>query len=124
VRHHSEAGETLVEIVLTIVLIGVTVGALVAGLATAAGASKQHRDLTTADTVMRSYAEATKEAVRGCQPNGSYVVDYVPPSGFSVSGAGSTCPPVTGSGTTSTLTLIVADGDGSSTSMQIVVRTP
>jgi type II secretory pathway pseudopilin PulG len=122
-RHRNEAGETLVEIVLTIVLIGLTVGALLAGIGTAAAASKQHRDLATADTVMRSYAEATKQAVRTqcTATSGSYAVSYTPPTGYTVSGAGTTCPATT---TTQSLALVVREPDGNTTRMTIVVRTP
>jgi type II secretory pathway pseudopilin PulG len=122
-RHRDEAGETLIEIVLTIVLIGLAVTALLAGLGTAASASKQHRDLATSDTVMRSYAEATKQAVRTQCTAGaaSYTVRYSPPTGYTVSGAGTTCPATT---TTQSLALVVTDGDGNSTRMTIVVRTP
>ena len=65
---------------MTIVLLGLAVGALIAGLATAAGASKQHRDLATSDTVMRSYAEATKQAVRSqcTAASGSYAYTITP----------------------------------------------
>jgi type II secretory pathway pseudopilin PulG len=123
VRHRSEAGETLIEIVLTIVLIGLTVGALLAGIGTAAAASKQHRDLATSDTVMRSYAEATKQAVRSqCTASGgTYAVSYTPPAGYAVSGAGTTCPAPT---TTQSLPLVVTEPDGNTTRMTIVVRTP
>jgi type II secretory pathway pseudopilin PulG len=121
-RHRSEAGETLIEVILTIVLVGITVGALIAGLGTAAGASKQHRDLTTADGVLRSFAEATKDAVRSCTTSGlPYTVVYTPPSGFTAMGAGTSCPSPE---VPETLTLTVTDAKGHASAMQIVVRTP
>jgi type II secretory pathway pseudopilin PulG len=124
VRHRDESGETLIEVVLTIVLIGLAVGALLAGLGTAAAASKQHRDLATSDTVMRSYAEATKQAVRSQCVAGSttYAVSYTPPPGYAPpTGAGTTCP---AADATQSLDLVVTDPDGHATRMTIVVRTP
>jgi type II secretory pathway pseudopilin PulG len=121
-RQRNEAGETLVEIVLTIVIIGLAVTALLAGLSTAASASKAQRDLVTVDTVMRSYAEATKEAVRSCTNGGTYTVVYTAPPGYAVSGAGTTCPSTSAA---QTRTLQVSGPNGTPTkTMTIMVRTP
>jgi type II secretory pathway pseudopilin PulG len=118
-RHRNEVGETLVEIVLTIVIIGLAVAALLAGLGTAASASKSHRDLATADVVMRDYAEATKTAVRGCTSAGTYTVTYAPPA-FTVSGAGTTCP----STSAAEMRTLQVTWSGHTKTMQIMVRTP
>jgi type II secretory pathway pseudopilin PulG len=122
-RARGEAGETLVEVVLTIVIIGLAVTALLAGLGTAASASRQHRDVATADTVMRSYAEATKTAVRQ-QCDGaaaSYTVSYTPRAGYTATGGDGGCPAPTAP---EVRTLTVAEPDGQTHTMQIVVRTP
>lgn len=84
----DDAGASLIEIVMAIVILGVVVSSLLAALGTAALSSKAHRDLTTADTVLRSYAEATKAAVRhDCTSPGLPVVVTPPqgvPGGYSV----------------------------------------
>src|SRR5439155_12429460 len=86
-RERDEAGMSLVEIVIAIVILGAVVSALLAALATAAISSKSHRDLVTADAVLRDYAESTKSAVRAsCTSAGAtYSVTYLPPNGFTTS---------------------------------------
>src|SRR5262249_1781350 len=124
-RHRSEAGETLAEIVLTIVLIGLAVAALLAALGTAAGASKQHRDLANADIALRSYAEATKEAVRhqcGDLHQSSYTVPFPAQHGFTGTGGDGSCPLP---GSPRERTLVVTNPEHTTTAqMTIVVRTP
>lgn len=119
-RVQGDEGVSLVEIVIAIVIMGVVFSALFAALGTVAYSSKSHRELTTADTVMRSYAEATKEAVRTDCSNGgvTYTVDYDPPDGFVPAGAPGNCPVPTAP---QTLNLTVAGPNGTTT-MQIVVR--
>lgn len=84
----GDEGESLVEIVVALVLIGLVVSALMAGLATAARASKSQRDLVLMDTVMRSYAEAIKHQVReDCYPPDTpglayNLIPYAPPAGI------------------------------------------
>ncbi|MET1003368.1 MAG: hypothetical protein ABWZ15_16285, partial [Acidimicrobiia bacterium] len=60
----DETGDTLLEIILAIVIIGLEVGAIFATYATQGSGSTAHRTLVTADGVLRGYAEATKSAVR------------------------------------------------------------
>jgi Tfp pilus assembly protein PilE len=123
-RARDDAGETLVEIVLTVVIIGLTVTALISGLATVSSASQSHRDDVRSDAVVRNYAEATKAAVRTCTGKSkTYTVSYSPPKGFtvSVSPADSICPAVDSA---RTLTLQVTGPSGVRSSMQIAVRAP
>ena len=56
-RAHADPGISLVEMVVSIALLGVVVVALLAGLTTAIATSSQHRKLATADTLLRSAAE-------------------------------------------------------------------
>ena len=62
-RRDHQAGETLVEILVALVIIGLIVSAYLATYSTGALASKAHRDLVTADGVLRNYAESVKDAV-------------------------------------------------------------
>ena len=47
---------------MTVVIIGISVTALISGLATTATASTTNRNTVVADTVMRNFAEAIKHA--------------------------------------------------------------
>lgn len=121
----DDAGESLVEIVMSLVLLGTVVAALMAGLATAARVSLIHRNSVTADTVMRSYAEQVKNAVRSqCATTTAfqYVLPLTPVDGFtpSQSPVPQTCPTAASN---SILTLTVG-GKGLTKSMQIEVRRP
>ena len=101
----SERGDTLVEILAALVIIGLIVSAYFAAYATASTGSKGQRDLVTADGVLRDYAEAIKSAVRdqvnGCGKSNptTFTASYTPPAGFTVSSSpsvtGQTCPAVT-----------------------------
>jgi hypothetical protein len=77
---------------------------------------------------MRSYAEATKQAVREqCTLAGSnYAVVFTAPDGFTPVGAPTIADPALCPDPSSPdeLTLTVTDGEGHATTMQIVVRTP
>jgi type II secretory pathway pseudopilin PulG len=128
VRRNDERGESLVEIVMALVLLSLVVSALMAGLATAARATRFQRNLVTIDTVMRSYAEATKNAVRRDCANYSNLAyslaPYAAPVGYTVSQvpAALACP-LPPAVPTQTLTLTVSSG-GTTRTMDIVVRRP
>ena len=122
-RAMADIGETLIEIVLTVVIIGLTITALLSSLATVGNASNAQRTSVQTDLVMRNYAEATKSATQNCVVGGTYTVVYPAlPTGFSVSGAGSACP--TQVTTPLLLTLSVQGPSGPPTTMQIKVNTP
>src|SRR5438132_8789326 len=63
-RQRSESGETLLEIIMALVIIGLVVSAYFATYSTSALGSTSHRDLVTADGLLRRYAETIKGAVR------------------------------------------------------------
>ena len=63
----DERGETLVEILISVVIIGLVVGAIFATYATAATAAKSQRDFVTADAELRDYAEALHTAAESCK---------------------------------------------------------
>jgi prepilin-type N-terminal cleavage/methylation domain-containing protein len=138
-RTRRDRGETLIEVLFTIVIVSITFSALFTGLATAGNASNLQRISVQADVVMRNFAEATKSAAQGCvyPGGGTYnVVFPLPgqtlPAGFpppTVSGAdagtgvgvGNKCPSVT---STSVLTLQVTGPLSYSVKMPIKVNTP
>jgi Tfp pilus assembly protein PilV len=61
VRRRGERGETLVELLVTIVILGSAIIALVAGVATAIASSDSHRQEATAEGVIRSFAERVQD---------------------------------------------------------------
>lgn len=136
----SDVGETLVEILFTIVLVSLTFSALFISLATAGTASNAQRVSVQADAVMRNFAEATKAAVQSCgtgaTPTTTYTVVFPLPTqtlpvGFTPTvtgvgagtgvGVGSVCPSVTAP---QLLTLKVTGPLAFSATMLIKVITP
>lgn len=123
----SEVGDSLIEILFAIVVIGLVVSGVVAAISTSENGSATHRQLVTGDTVMRNYAEAVKTAVRtSCTSSGAtWTATYPPPgipSGYSVNAlSAQSCPGVT---STSPVALQVRQPNGVNKSMNIVVRTP
>lgn len=83
-RARSDVGETLIEIVVTIVYIGLTATALLYGLGTASNASTAQRNSVRADLIMRNYAEQAKLAVGQCSVGQSYDVTPQQSAGFQV----------------------------------------
>ncbi len=75
-RGADQAGDSLIEIVFALVIIGVVIGAFVASFSTGATASTSHRDNVTGDVVLRNYAEAAKTAARGCTSGRSFTIAY------------------------------------------------
>lgn len=131
----ADVGETLIEVLLTVVIVGLTFTALFTSLASAGNAGNTQRNSVQADVVMRNYAEATKAAAQLCVAGGTYAVVYPPPlpAGFTVSVAvvgtvgvagvvaPGTCPPVA---VPQVLTLQVGRPLGSPMTMDIRVITP
>jgi prepilin-type N-terminal cleavage/methylation domain-containing protein len=59
----SDAGMTLVEILVAVAILGIAIMGMVSGMGTTSLASDRHRKQATADTVVKSYAEAIKQKV-------------------------------------------------------------
>lgn len=118
-----DVGETLVEVVMTVVIIGIAVTALISGLATTAAASTTNRVTADADTVMRNLAEAIKDASTTCVAGAPLALAFSAPSGFTttVGPSDPLCPPVND---TQKLTLHVTGPSNVNQTMQVVVRTP
>jgi type II secretory pathway pseudopilin PulG len=83
-RRHHEAGDTLIEVLLALLIVSITVVALMSGLATAIKGSSTHRSLTSIDTVLKSFAEtATYDIQLGTSP---LFTQCAPVSGTSYNG--------------------------------------
>ena len=75
----NEAGDTLAEIVIAIVIIGIIAGSFFAAIATTATASKSQRDLVTADAALRDYTESIKaDARRDCPNSSTFTTTTIP----------------------------------------------
>jgi type II secretory pathway pseudopilin PulG len=121
-----DAGDTLIEILCTIMIVGLTVGALLSSLGTVGRAGNAQRNGVRADSVLRSYAEATKAGVQSCVqaiPPATYTVLYVPPAGYvsTVEPTGNVCP---ASDAPRLLKLKVSGPLGLQATMQIKVGAP
>jgi type II secretory pathway pseudopilin PulG len=125
---HPDAGESLVEILMTIMIIGLTVTALLSSLASAGNASNVHRSSVQGDYILRNFAAAAKASAQLCTPGAAFAVAYTPPIGFAVGGIalGSVCPgPATSPVPYVTpFTLTVVGPLGFHESLDVRVRTP
>ncbi len=97
-RRRSEAGDTLVEILLTLVVLGLAGIALMTAFATSISASAEHRSLATIDTVLKTASEQAMAQIEdgatplyeSCatvadyQSGNSSVTPALPPVNFSV----------------------------------------
>jgi type II secretory pathway pseudopilin PulG len=122
-RAQRDLGETLIEILLTVLISGLTITALVSSLATAGRAGNVQRSSVQGDIVMRNYAEATKLAVKTCVVGASYTVVFTAPDGFKATSLPTTltCPVVA---TPRVVELKVTGPLGLEEKMSIRVRTP
>lgn len=80
----SEAGTTLVELLVTIVILGIAFSTLIGGTFTAVATSDRQRKQTVADGVLRSFAEAVKAAPydAGCSTAAYAANGYTPPPSY------------------------------------------
>jgi type II secretory pathway pseudopilin PulG len=130
-RGTDEAGDSLIEIVFALVIIGVVIGAFVASFSTGATASSVHRYNVTADVVLRNYAEATKAGARSsCSSTNvgaPFTITYPSPpgvpAGFTISSNPSppTCPAVDA---VAPVIVSVTAPNGQKRSITVEVRTP
>ncbi|TDO64047.1 pilin/secretion family protein with methylation motif [Kribbella sp. VKM Ac-2571] len=73
----DETGETLLEVLIAVAIMGIAVVAIMAGLTTSILMSDIHRKQATAGTYVRDYAEAVQTSVAG-GTYGSAADDYAP----------------------------------------------
>jgi prepilin-type N-terminal cleavage/methylation domain-containing protein len=79
----AERGMTLVEVLVTVTILGLAVAGIMGGMEAAARGSDIHRKGVNADTVVRDWAEAIKQRVRlgayqECVPGDATPPDYSP----------------------------------------------
>jgi type II secretory pathway pseudopilin PulG len=146
----SDEGETLLEIVIAIVVIGIVFSGFFAAYSTAAKTSTTHRTAAQADALLRNAAEATKAAVRdqcaddtASKPGATYSATLPSaPSGWSALTVtppdqtcppiptSSTCPPTTSASAASTIPCLklvkfsITPPNSSPRTLTIEVRTP
>jgi len=75
-RARDEAGTTLVELLITIVIMGIGFTTIIGGLGVSVIGSDRHRRQADADNRLRSYAESVKSRYKDC----AVVGDYAPPT--------------------------------------------
>jgi type II secretory pathway pseudopilin PulG len=128
---HNEAGESLVEVLISLVIIGIIVSAFFAAISTTSKATSTQRDTVKADAVLRDYAETAKQAVRDtCTSSnaGAPVTVTLPPeqlpSGFSVTSTGLTCPSLTTPPYVNKVDITATLPNGVPKVLSINVRTP
>ena len=63
-KKREDRGDTLIEVLCTIVILGSAIAALLTGLGTTVLSSARHRDQATGNALLRSYAEAVKQSTR------------------------------------------------------------
>ena len=82
----SEAGATLVEILVAVVVIGVGFVAILGGLGTSFALSALHREQARTETELRRYAEVLKAAsyVNSCAATAYATVTFTPGADYSV----------------------------------------
>jgi len=83
-RRGGERGETLVELLITIIIMASAIIAIVAGIAVASNSSDEQKKQVGVVLVLRNYAEAVMNATyQPCAAPTNIV--YSPPSGYTVS---------------------------------------
>jgi type II secretory pathway pseudopilin PulG len=63
-RRRPESGDTLIEVLVAVVIIGLTAVALMGTLTTTITSTAEYRSLATVDTVLKNFAEAIKDEVQ------------------------------------------------------------
>jgi len=121
----EESGFTLIEVLITVVIMGIAVVTLVGGMLSAVTASDLQRKDTVLATSLRAYAESIKSSVQqSClQGQPTFTATSPGPLGYIevISNGTTTCPPV---GSTSQLVLTATAADGTTASITIVVAVP
>lgn len=78
----EDRGETLLELIVTIAILGVCVVGIGAGIALSVKISSIHRDQATADAFLHNYAESIQTSYSTCASSTTYTSGLPTPSGF------------------------------------------
>lgn len=91
-RRGGQRGETLLELLVTITIMGAAFVAILTGVGVAIASSDSHRQEATAEGVLRSYAERIEDSAEPsttyaeCATTGSYApAGFTAPTGWTVS---------------------------------------
>jgi type II secretory pathway pseudopilin PulG len=90
-RLGDERGESLLEVLIAVAIMGVAVVAIMAGLTTSVLMSDIHRKQSTAGAYVRDFAEATENSVAagnylGCSNSAGYAAIRTAPGGLRLEG--------------------------------------
>lgn len=121
-RLRGEAGSTLVELVVTIAIMGIAFTTLLGGTFTAVAASDRHRKAAAAETVLASFAEAIKRAGYSETCSAEFYEGQYPPTDHftqKVTECKALQPPVDGA---QLLTLVVTSDDGRAREEVVIVK--
>jgi type II secretory pathway pseudopilin PulG len=83
-RPSGESGDTLIELLFTIVIISLAVVALLGGLTTAIAASGEHQSLAREDALLRSYAETAKAEIQFESSSPTQFTECAQPSDYPI----------------------------------------
>jgi prepilin-type N-terminal cleavage/methylation domain-containing protein len=140
----AERGDTLVEVLISVVLVGIIASSIFYTITLGATSSKSQRDFVTADALLRNSAEATKNVVRTTCINGATTYSvaysalpspdssqnwqqyYVTGQGFAIPAdlTNAPCPAFTAANTTRQVSLSVTLPSGATRALNIWVRSP
>jgi len=95
-RRRDDLGETLLELLVTVSIMGIAFVGILAGIGTTFMATDSHRQDATAEAVLRSYAERMKDPTGMVYVNCATTATYGVPTGFAL--------PATPAGWTATVT--------------------
>jgi hypothetical protein len=128
-RRAGELGETLVELLVTVAIMGTAFVGVLAGIGTTFMATDSHRQDATAEAVLRSYAERMKDPTGMVYVNCATSATYGTPNGFSVPAAGWTATVTTllywqGDTAPATFTSAVCSTDKGLQQLTLTVKSP
>jgi Tfp pilus assembly protein PilV len=87
-RVRGQRGETLLELLVTVTIMGTAFVGIIAGIGTTFMATDSHRQEATAEGVLRSYAERIQDANDVPYVDCATTSTYASPTGFSLPAAG------------------------------------